>query len=94
MLEDYWFQKFRRESPQSLRQREQTSLATTATSQTFEKKIIKRKIYSASTLDAQLEATQYGVKVFKMKEGSVLKKIGIPENFTIIAIIDRYSYYK
>jgi S1-C subfamily serine protease len=48
--------------------------------------IIKRKIFSAATLDAQLEATQYGVKVFKMKDSSVLKKIGVPENFTIIAI--------
>lgn len=48
--------------------------------------ILKRKIFGASTLEAQLEATQYGVKVFKMKESSVLKKIGVPENFTIIAI--------
>jgi len=48
--------------------------------------IIKRKIFSASSLDAQLESTQYGVKVFKMKDNSVLKKIGVPENFTIIAI--------
>lgn len=48
--------------------------------------IIKRKIFSASSLGAQLESTQYGVKVFRIKENSTLKKIGLPENFTIIAI--------
>lgn len=48
--------------------------------------VIRRKIISASTLGAQLESTQYGVKVFKMKGNSVLKQIGVPENFTIIAI--------
>jgi serine protease Do len=48
--------------------------------------IIKRKIFSASSLGAQLEATQYGIKVFGLKDNSILKQIGIPENFTIIAI--------
>jgi serine protease Do len=48
--------------------------------------IIKRNIYSNEALGAQLEATQYGVKVFRIKENSVLKRIGVPENFTIIAI--------
>jgi serine protease Do len=48
--------------------------------------IIKRNIVNAAALGANLEATQYGVKVFKMKENSVLKQIGIPENFTIIGI--------
>jgi serine protease Do len=48
--------------------------------------IIKRKIYAAAQLGAQLEGTEYGVKIFKMKENSVLKQIGIPENFTIIGI--------
>jgi serine protease Do len=48
--------------------------------------IIKRNIFSDEALGAQLEATQYGVKVFRMKENSVLKRIGVPENFTIIAI--------
>lgn len=33
-----------------------------------------------------MEATEYGVKVFKIQDGSVLKQIGISENFTIIAI--------
>lgn len=48
--------------------------------------IIKRNIYSNDALGAQLEATQYGVKVFGIAENSVLKRIGVPENFTIIAI--------
>jgi serine protease Do len=48
--------------------------------------VIKRKIISAPTLGAQLEATQYGVKVFQLTDKSVLKQIGIPENFTIIGI--------
>jgi len=48
--------------------------------------VIKRKILSSSTLGAQLEATQYGVKVFKLDSNSKLKQIGVPENFTIIAI--------
>jgi serine protease Do len=48
--------------------------------------IIKRKIFSAATIGAQLEATEYGVKVFKIKDNSLLKQIGVPENFTIIAL--------
>ncbi|MFZ6013460.1 MAG: S1C family serine protease [Bacteroidota bacterium] len=46
--------------------------------------LIKRKIYDA--LGAKLEATEYGIKVFRIKDGSVLKKIGVPENFTIYAL--------
>jgi Do/DeqQ family serine protease len=48
--------------------------------------IIKRKILNDGSLGAQLESTRYGVKVFKMKDTSVLKRIGIPENFTIVAL--------
>jgi serine protease Do len=48
--------------------------------------VIKRNIFSDEALGAQLEATQYGVKVFRMKDNSVLRRIGVPENFTIIAI--------
>jgi hypothetical protein len=32
-----------------------------------------------------LEATEHGVKVFKIKEG-YLQRIGVPENYTIISI--------
>jgi serine protease Do len=48
--------------------------------------ILKRKIFTAASLGANLESTQYGVKVFGIKDKSVMKQIGVPENFTIIAI--------
>jgi serine protease Do len=48
--------------------------------------IIKRNIVANAKLGAQFEATQYGVKVFGLKENSPLKQIGVPENFTIVAI--------
>lgn len=48
--------------------------------------IVKRKIFVSSSIGAEFEATDYGVKVFKINDKSVLKQIGIPENFTIIAI--------
>lgn len=47
--------------------------------------IVKRKIYSSSTLGAQLEATDYGVKIFKIT-GGYMKNLGVPENYTIIQI--------
>lgn len=48
--------------------------------------IIRRNILEATALGAHLESTQYGVKVFRIRENSVFKKMGIPENFTIVAI--------
>jgi serine protease Do len=53
--------------------------------------VIQRKILEVSSLKANLETVEYrinehGVKVFGIKESSMLKQIGIPENFTIIAI--------
>lgn len=47
--------------------------------------LIKRKIYNDAILGANLEAVEYGVKVFKLKEG-LLQKIGLPENYTIVYI--------
>lgn len=47
--------------------------------------LIKRKFYSDATLGATLEAVEYGVKAFKIN-GGLFKKIGIPENYTIISI--------
>jgi serine protease Do len=69
-----------------LRENKPSSVTFTLVNQNGTTEILKRKIFSASSLDAQLEATQYGVKVFRMKDSSVLKKMGVPENFTIIAI--------
>ncbi|MEJ7644070.1 MAG: trypsin-like peptidase domain-containing protein [Chryseolinea sp.] len=61
-----------------------TSLTLVNLSGTTE--ILKRQIISNEALGAQLEANQYGVKVFRIKDSSVLKQIGVPENFTIVAI--------
>ncbi|MFN8341273.1 MAG: trypsin-like peptidase domain-containing protein [Cyclobacteriaceae bacterium] len=47
--------------------------------------VIKRKIYSDGNVGASLEAVDYGVKAFKIKEG-LFRKLGIPENYTIIRI--------
>jgi len=69
-----------------LRENKPSAVTFTLVNQNGTTEILKRKIFSASSLDAQLEATQYGVKVFRMKDSSVLKKMGVPENFTIIAI--------
>jgi serine protease Do len=50
------------------------------------KDVIRRKIINAPSLGAQLEATDYGVKVFKISENSSLRRIGVTENFTIAEI--------
>ncbi len=47
--------------------------------------VVKRKIMDDGTLGANLEAVDFGVKVFKIREG-LFKKIGLPENYTIISI--------
>ncbi len=47
--------------------------------------IIKRKIYRNDVLGANLEAVDYGVKVFKIQNG-LFKQMGLPENYTIIQI--------
>lgn len=46
---------------------------------------IKRQIYSDAMLGAELEAVEYGVKVYKIKDG-LFKRLGVPENYTIISI--------
>lgn len=69
-----------------VRDGEVSSTALTLVNLTGTTEILKRNIISNESLGAQLEATQYGVKVFKIKDTSVLKQIGVPENFTIIAI--------
>jgi len=47
---------------------------------------VKRKIVTSKTLGAQLEATDYGVKIFKIGEEGYMKRLGVPENYTIISI--------
>ncbi len=47
--------------------------------------LIKRKIYRNDILGANLEAVDYGVKIFKIQDG-LFRRIGLPENYTIIQI--------
>lgn len=47
--------------------------------------VVKRKLFEDAQLGATLEADDYGVKVFKIKDG-LFRKIGLPENYTIISI--------
>jgi serine protease Do len=47
--------------------------------------LIKRNIIIDSPVGANLEAVEYGVKVSKIKDG-ILRKLGVPENYTIITI--------
>ncbi len=61
-----------------------TSLTLINRSGTTEK--VKRKIITSKTLGAQLEATDYGVKVFKIGDEGYMKRLGVPENYTIISI--------
>jgi serine protease Do len=69
-----------------LRNNKANTISLTLLNKTGDTKIIKRVIYSDATLGASLEAVDYGVKVFNIKEGGVLKRVQFPENFTIIQI--------
>lgn len=62
-----------------------TSSDITLVNRDGETSLIKRKFYNDATLGATLEAVEYGVKAFKIT-GGMFKKIGIPENYTIISI--------
>jgi serine protease Do len=68
------------------RNSKQNTATITLTNKNGTYELIKRRIISAATVGAQLEANDYGVKVFKIKERSTFDQIGVPENFTIIAI--------
>ncbi len=61
-----------------------TNLTLINRSGTTEK--VKRKIFTSQTLGAQLEATDYGVKIFKINDEGYMKRLGVPENYTIISI--------
>lgn len=47
---------------------------------------VKRQIITSEVLGAQLEATDYGVKIFKISDEGYMKRLGVPENYTIISI--------
>jgi S1-C subfamily serine protease len=69
-----------------LRDNKQGTATVTLVNRNGTREIIKRKIINAPSLGAQLEATEDGVKVFKIGDNSVLKRIGVTENFTIVEI--------
>jgi len=69
-----------------LRDGKQKTSSVTLVNRDGTTEIIRRNIVEAEFLGAHLESTQYGVKVFRMKDSSILKQMGIPENFTIVAI--------
>jgi S1-C subfamily serine protease len=69
-----------------LRDNKQFTTSVTLVNRDGTTEIIRRNIVEAKFLGAYLESTQYGVKVFRIQENSVLKQMGVPENFTIIAI--------
>lgn len=68
-------------------QRNNKSVETTVTllNRTGDTNVVKRKIYSDDKLGASMEAVDYGVKVFKIKDG-LFRQIGLSENFTIAYI--------
>ena len=68
-----------------LRGSEQRSAVVTLLNRGGNSSILKRQIYSSASVGANLEAVEYGVKVFKIKDG-LFRKLGIPENYTIISI--------
>lgn len=68
-----------------LRNGKLSSAEITLVNRDGETNLIKRKFYNDATLGATLEAVEYGVKAFKIS-GGLFKKIGIPENYTIVSI--------
>ncbi len=67
-----------------LREGKKGATSLTLVNRNGTEEVIRRQIVSA--LGAQLETVDEGVKVFNMSENSLLKRIGITENFTIIEI--------
>lgn len=68
-----------------LRENKPTTVAITLVNRSGTTEKVKRKIFNSEIMGAQLEATDYGVKIFKIREG-YMKKLGVPENYTIISI--------
>lgn len=69
-----------------LRDNKQSTTTVTLLNTEGTTEIIRRNIMEAKILGAHLESTQYGVKVFRIQENSIFRQIGVPENFTIVAI--------
>ena len=69
-----------------LRDNRQATTSVTLVNRDGSTEIIRRDIVESKFLGAHLESTQYGVKVFRIQENSVFKQMGVPENFTIVAL--------
>jgi serine protease Do len=63
-----------------------TTVSLTLVNRTGTTEKVTRKIVNSKTLGAELEATDYGVKVFKINDEGYMKRLGVPENYTIISI--------
>lgn len=68
-----------------LRDNKPTTVSVTLLNKNGDVNLVKRKFYQDAFLGATLEGVDYGVKVFKIKDG-LFKKLGLPENYTIISI--------
>jgi serine protease Do len=69
-----------------LRDNKSNTVSLTLLNREGTSEIIRRDILDAKILGARLESTEYGVKVFRIQDNSVFKQMGVPENFTIVAI--------
>ena len=69
-----------------LRDNKQLTTTVTLVNTDGTTELIRRNIVEAKALGAHLESTQYGVKVFRIEEKSIFRQLGVPENFTIVAI--------
>jgi Do/DeqQ family serine protease len=69
-----------------LRDNKQSTATLTLVNTEGTTEIIRRNIVEARMLGAHLESTQYGVKVFRIADNSIFRQMGVPENFTIVAI--------
>ena len=69
-----------------LRNNKQMTATVTLVNTEGTTEIMRRDILEATILGANLESTQYGVKVFRIQDNSIFKQMGVPENFTIVAI--------
>jgi len=68
-----------------LRDSKPTTVSVTLLNKNGEVTMVKRKFYQDAFIGATLEGVDYGVKVFKINDG-LFRKLGIPENYTIISI--------
>lgn len=68
-----------------LREGKATTVSVALVNKNGDTDLIKRKIYSDATLGVNLEAVEYGVKLYKLKDG-LFKRLGVPENYTIMSI--------